>query len=87
MVKRSPVRNARSERWVSRRANSGSAAATDWALTAASRAPGSVRIHCRKAPPPARFSVVCCQSIQRSASKRTASPFGWSVPLAWRAHR
>ena len=40
-----------------------------------------------EAGPPAPLSVVCCQSIQRSASKRSRGSSGHSVPAPWRAHR
>jgi hypothetical protein len=45
-------------------------------MSAGSRSAGGVRTHCTKASRLARLSVVCCQSIQRSASKRAGSSLG-----------
>ena len=70
MVKCSPAIQGRVARWVSSICSKGSVAATDAAMTALWRCSTGVRIHWMKAGPPARFSVVCCQSIQRSASNR-----------------
>ena len=53
-----------------------SVAATDAAITCGLRCSAGVRIHCLKAGPLAGFSSVCCQSIQRSASKRCRMSWG-----------
>ncbi|MCY1372997.1 hypothetical protein D9M69_602440 [compost metagenome] len=57
-------------------ANSASLSRTDAAISAGWRSEGAVRTHCTKASRLARLSVVCCQSIQRSASKRAGSSLG-----------
>ena len=77
MVKRSPVMKLRVARCASSSAKSGSVARIDSSMTAASRCSGATRTSCTKAPPLARFSVVCCQSIQRSASKRSGNCSGY----------
>ena len=68
-------------------ASSGSVAATDCAMASGSRRSAGVRIHWMNAVRPAGPSVVCCQSIQRSASNRRGSASGYSVSGAWRAQR
>ena len=56
--------------------SSGSVAPTERAIASASRRSAGVRIHCMKAVRPAGLSVVCCQSIQRSASNRDGRASG-----------
>ena len=82
MVKCSPAIQARRERCSSSRAISGSVAATDWVMVVGLRWSAGVRTHCTNAPPLARLRVVCCQSIQRSASKRWGRSAGYSGLLA-----
>ena len=70
MVNASPAMKGWRARWASSSAISGSVAATDFSINAGSRRSAGVRKNWTKAGRPAGFSVVCCQSIQRSASKR-----------------
>ena len=76
MVKLSPTMKGCCARWASSMASKGSVAATDCRYVAASRCAGAVRTHWIKPSRPAGFRVVCCQSIQRSASKRAGNSVG-----------
>ena len=64
-----------------------STAAFDAAISSTLRCSGGVRMSCQKPGRLAGLSVVCCQSIQRSASKRSCSAFGYIWPEESRAQR
>lgn len=76
MVKRWPAMYGWLARCASSIENSASLSRTDASMSALWRSDGGVRTHWMKASRLVRLSVVCCQSIQRSASKRAGSSLG-----------